>query len=31
MSFTQCFQLKGENGSFYVLNDLFRLVYPASA
>lgn len=30
MSFTQTFQLKSDNGSFYVLNDVFRLVYPAA-
>ncbi|KAI8937189.1 Nuclear transport factor 2 [Plenodomus lindquistii] len=30
MSFTQAFQLKNDNGSFYVLNDVFRLVYPAA-
>ncbi|OAL49491.1 nuclear transport factor 2 [Pyrenochaeta sp. DS3sAY3a] len=31
MSFTQAFQLKGDGGgSFYVLNDVFRLVYPAA-
>jgi hypothetical protein len=30
MSFTQAFNLKQDNGSFYVLNDVFRIVYPAA-
>ncbi|PZD04713.1 nuclear transport factor 2 protein [Pyrenophora tritici-repentis] len=30
MSFTQAFQLKNAEGSWYVLNDVFRLVYPAA-
>lgn len=30
MSYTQTFQLKSEAGSWYVLNDVFRLVYPAA-
>ncbi|EUC42760.1 hypothetical protein COCMIDRAFT_7720 [Bipolaris oryzae ATCC 44560] len=30
MSFTQAFQLKNDNGSWFVLNDVFRLVYPAA-
>ncbi|KAF2097368.1 putative nuclear transport factor NTF-2 [Rhizodiscina lignyota] len=30
MSYTQAFQLVPEGGSFYVYNDVFRLVYPAS-
>ncbi|KAH6616318.1 hypothetical protein C7974DRAFT_401593 [Boeremia exigua] len=30
MSFTQAFNLQQENGSYYVLNDVFRLVYPAA-
>ncbi|EOA82474.1 Nuclear transport factor 2 [Exserohilum turcicum] len=30
MSFTQAFQLKNADGSWYVLNDVFRLVYPAA-
>jgi hypothetical protein len=30
MSFTQAFQLKNAEGNWYVLNDVFRLVYPAA-
>jgi hypothetical protein len=30
MSFTQAFQLKSADGTWYVLNDVFRLVYPAA-
>lgn len=30
MSYSQTFQLMNADGSFYVLNDVFRLVYPAS-
>ncbi|KAF2205998.1 putative nuclear transport factor 2 [Delitschia confertaspora ATCC 74209] len=30
MSFTQVFQLRPEAGSYYVFNDIFRLVYPAA-
>lgn len=30
MSFTQAFNLQQDNGSYYVLNDVFRLVYPAA-
>ncbi|USP74023.1 hypothetical protein yc1106_01297 [Curvularia clavata] len=30
MSFTQAFQLKNAEGSWFVLNDVFRLVYPAA-
>ncbi|KAF2793961.1 NTF2-like protein [Melanomma pulvis-pyrius CBS 109.77] len=30
LSFTQSFQLKPEGDSFYVFNDIFRIVYPAS-
>jgi hypothetical protein len=30
MSFTQTFQLKPTEGTYYVFNDVFRLVYPAS-
>jgi hypothetical protein len=30
MSFTQAFQLKNDSGNWYVLNDVFRLVYPAA-
>ena len=30
MSFTQAFQLKNADGSWFVLNDVFRLVYPAA-
>jgi hypothetical protein len=30
MSYTQTFQLLPEGGNFYVFNDIFRLVYPAS-
>ncbi|KAJ5094006.1 hypothetical protein N7456_009867 [Penicillium angulare] len=26
MNYTQCFKLMPENGSYYVLNDVFRLV-----
>jgi hypothetical protein len=31
MSYTQVFQLKPDGaGSYYVFNDIFRLVYPAA-
>ncbi|KAL1799696.1 hypothetical protein ACET3X_000038 [Alternaria dauci] len=30
MSFTQAFQLKNADGGWFVLNDVFRLVYPAA-
>jgi hypothetical protein len=30
MSFTQLFSLKPDSGSYYVYNDVFRLVYPAA-
>ncbi|OCL04159.1 putative nuclear transport factor 2 [Glonium stellatum] len=30
MSYTQAFQLRPEAGSYYVFNDVFRLVYPAA-
>ncbi|KAK3679287.1 Nuclear transport factor 2 [Recurvomyces mirabilis] len=30
MSFAQTFQLKPREGSYYVFNDIFRLVYPAA-
>ncbi|KAK3072305.1 Nuclear transport factor 2 [Teratosphaeriaceae sp. CCFEE 6253] len=30
MSYAQTFQLKPRDGSYYVFNDVFRLVYPAS-
>ncbi|PSN66758.1 putative nuclear transport factor 2 [Corynespora cassiicola Philippines] len=30
MSFTQSFQLKQADGNWFVFNDIFRLVYPAS-
>ncbi|ORY02949.1 hypothetical protein BCR34DRAFT_573894 [Clohesyomyces aquaticus] len=30
MSYTQAFQLKMDGGSWYVFNDIFRLVYPAA-
>ncbi|KAI4927826.1 Nuclear transport factor 2 [Alternaria conjuncta] len=30
MSFTQAFQLKNADGNWFVLNDVFRLVYPAA-
>ncbi|KAF2860340.1 putative nuclear transport factor NTF-2 [Piedraia hortae CBS 480.64] len=30
MSYTQTFQLKPRDGSYYVFNDVFRLVYPAA-
>jgi hypothetical protein len=29
MNYTQMFQLLPEEGTFYVQNDVFRLVYPA--
>nr|AEH41553.1 nuclear transport factor 2 [Endocarpon pusillum] len=29
MNFTQTFQLMPDSGSFFVLNDIFKLVYPA--
>ncbi|QIW95179.1 hypothetical protein AMS68_000697 [Peltaster fructicola] len=31
MSYTQTFQLLPEGGSYFVFNDIFRLVYPASS
>jgi hypothetical protein len=30
MSFTQTFQLRKEGESWYIFNDVFRLVYPAA-
>jgi hypothetical protein len=30
MSVTQAFNLQNDGGSYYVLNDVFRLVYPAA-
>lgn len=30
MNYTQTFQLMPEGGSFFVFNDIFKLVYPAS-
>lgn len=30
MSYCQTFQLLPDNGNYYVFNDIFRLVYPAS-
>jgi hypothetical protein len=30
MSFTQSFQLRKEGESWYIFNDIFRLVYPAA-
>ncbi|KAK3614723.1 Nuclear transport factor 2 [Elasticomyces elasticus] len=30
MSYAQTFQLKPRDGSYYVFNDVFRLVYPAA-
>ncbi|KAK5132671.1 Nuclear transport factor 2 [Meristemomyces frigidus] len=30
MSYTQTFQLLPKDGSYYVFNDVFRLVYPAA-
>ncbi|RPB21102.1 NTF2-like protein [Terfezia boudieri ATCC MYA-4762] len=27
--FSECFQLIPENGTYYILNDIFKLVYPA--
>jgi hypothetical protein len=30
MSFTQTFHLKPADGTYYVFNDIFRLVYPAA-
>nr|POF04064.1 nuclear transport factor 2 [Quercus suber] len=30
MSYSQTFQLLPRNGSYYVFNDVFRLVYPAA-
>jgi hypothetical protein len=30
MSYAQTFQLKPNAGSYYVYNDIFRLVYPAA-
>ena len=29
MNYTQTFQLMPEGGSYFVQNDVFRLVYPA--
>lgn len=29
MNFTQTFQLMPEGGSYFIFNDLFKLVYPA--
>jgi Nuclear transport factor 2 (NTF2) domain len=29
MNFTQTFQLMPEGGSYFVFNDIFKLVYPA--
>ena len=31
MNYTQIFQLLPEGGTYFVQNDMFRLVYPASA
>jgi hypothetical protein len=31
MNYTQIFQLLPEAGTYFVQNDMFRLVYPASA
>jgi len=31
MSYVQTFNLMPESGSYFVFNDIFRLVYPASA
>jgi len=30
MSYIQTFHLKQREGSYYVFNDIFRLVYPAA-
>ncbi|KAM3421165.1 NTF2-related export protein [Cercospora zeina] len=30
MSYTQTFQLLPDGGSYYIFNDVFRLVYPAA-
>lgn len=31
MNYTQCFSLQPDNaGSYFVLNDVFRLIYAAS-
>lgn len=30
MSYAQTFQLVPRDGSYYVFNDVFRLVYPAA-
>lgn len=30
MSYAQTFQLMPEGGSYFVFNDVFRLVYPAA-
>lgn len=30
MSFSQTFNLQQDGGNYYVLNDIFRLVYPAA-
>lgn len=30
MSYCQTFQLKPDNGNYYIFNDVFRLVYPAA-
>lgn len=29
MSYSQVFQLLPEGGTYYVFNDIFKLVYPA--
>ena len=31
MSYTQTFQLLPTEGSYFIFNDVFRLVYPASS
>lgn len=31
MNYTQMFQLLPEGGTYFVQNDIFRLVYPATA
>ena len=30
MSYAQTFQLLPKDGSYYIFNDVFRLVYPAA-
>ena len=30
LSFSQCFNLIPDGGSYYLLNDILKLVYPAS-